>query len=230
MSDKTPRNLLYNDTYRIPSARMGGHAYDGGSYFVTICTKDRECHFGDIVAGADGEKKMILSVIGQFADEQIRNITTHCPYATVPLWVVMPNHVHLIMAIDGGMVPHPKRVINLLNANGTVETFHETSLCEMSSNNLGNACVSETFHETSLHDDAESNRGMHYVTRMQSWLSVVIRLFKSAVTKFSHENEIPFAWQTRFHDHVIRDREDMNRIADYITCNVQHWDEDCFNG
>lgn len=208
MSDKTPRNLLYNNLYRIPSARMGSHAYDGGSYFVTICTKDRECHFGDIVAGADGKKKMILSAIGQYADEQICNITTHCPYATVPLWVVMPNHVHLIVVIDGGMVPHPKRVINLLNANGTIETFHETS----------------------LHDDAESKRGMHYVTRMQSWLSVVIRLFKSAVTRFSHENEMPFAWQSRFHDHVIHDREDMNHIADYITCNVQHWDEDSFYG
>ncbi len=222
MSDKTPRSLLYNNLYRIPSARMGGHAYDGGSYFVTICTKDRECHFGDIVAGADGKKKMILSAIGQYADEQICNITTHCPYATVPLWVVMPNHVHLIVVIDGGMVPHKRRM--------NVETVCTPSLV----NHVDATLIQDGVHTVSTNarwkNPNEVNEFMREISKRKGWLSVAIGGMKRAVTKFSHENEIPFAWQARFHDHVIRDREDMNRIADYITCNVQHWDEDSFYG
>lgn len=207
MLGNTPRNLLYNNMYRIPSARMGGHAYDGGSYFVTICTKDRECHFGDIVVAAGGEKKMILSEIGQYADEQIRNITTHYPYATVPLWVVMPNHVHMIVVIDGGKVTH-------VDATVIQDGVHTVST---------NARWKEK-------DPKEVNEFMREISKRKGWLSVAIGGMKRAVTRFAHDKDISFAWQSRFHDHVIRDQEDMNRIADYITCNVLRWDEDCFNG
>lgn len=199
---KTPRNLLYNNLYRIPTARMNSQEYDGGAYFVTICTKKRAYHFGEIKSDIHGTKCMILSDIGRHTDDQIRNISTHCPYANVPLWVVMPNHIHMIVLIDGNMTPHPKRT-----SNPAVETFHETS---------------PKNHET-------APEAMEYVTQMQSWLSVVIRLFKSSITQFARISNIPFAWQSRFHDHIIRDTDDMNRIADYISHNVQRWDDDCFN-
>ena len=54
-----------------------------------------EHFFGKI---SDGEMK--YSEIGLFAVEQIANITSHYPYAEIPLYVVMPNHVHLIVFID----------------------------------------------------------------------------------------------------------------------------------
>ena len=90
-----PDNLFRNK-YRIPSARAVWHDYNGGAYFVTICTKDMAHFFGEIV---DGE--MCLTEIGRFADEQFRNVSSHYPYAKIPLWVVMPNHVHAIVMIDG---------------------------------------------------------------------------------------------------------------------------------
>jgi hypothetical protein len=52
---------------------------------------------------------------------------------------------------------------------------------------------------------------------------------KSAMTKFARNNDIDFAWQLRFHDRIIRDQNEMNRIADYIENNPQTWDTDCFN-
>ena len=90
-----PDNLFRNK-YRIPSARAVWHDYNGGAYFVTICTKDMAHFFGEIV---DGE--MCLTEIGRCADEQFRNVSSHYPYAKIPLWVVMPNHVHAIVMIDG---------------------------------------------------------------------------------------------------------------------------------
>ena len=63
---------------------------------MTICTKDMAHFFGEIV---DGE--MCLTEIGRCADEQFRNVSSHYPYAKIPLWVVMPNHVHAIVMIDG---------------------------------------------------------------------------------------------------------------------------------
>ena len=93
----------FQNKYRIESARASWHDYDGGSYFITICTKNRERFFGEIV---DGE--MVLSDIGKYTQKCIEEITQHNPYAEIPQFVIMPNHVHLIVIItapDGRDVP-----------------------------------------------------------------------------------------------------------------------------
>jgi hypothetical protein len=70
---------------------------------------------------------------------------------------------------------------------------------------------------------------MQFIDSYKGWLSIAIGGFKSAVTKFANENGIEFAWQTRFHDRIIRNQEEMNRIADYIENIPARWDMDCFN-
>ena len=62
----------------------------------------------------------------------------------------------------------------------------------------------------------------------RSVLGIVIGALKRAVTLFARRHEIEFAWQSRYHDHIIRDVTDGNRIAEYIENNVARWDEDCF--
>lgn len=86
---------LYRNKYRIPSARATWHDYNGGAYFVTICTRDMVHYFGEIV---DGE--MSMTEIGEYVQQCIKNIPQHNTYANVPAFVVMPNHVHLIVIID----------------------------------------------------------------------------------------------------------------------------------
>ena len=70
---------------------------------------------------------------------------------------------------------------------------------------------------------------MYTIANMQGWLSVVIGGVKSAVTKFARNNKIDFAWQSRFHDHIIGNQDEMNTIANYIENNPELWDSDCFN-
>lgn len=60
-------------------------------------------------------------------------------------------------------------------------------------------------------------------------LSVVIRGFKIAITRYANLNNIPFAWHSRFHEHIIRHEEEFNRITDYIKHNPQRWEDDCYN-
>ena len=56
----------FQDKYRIPSARLQNWDYGAaGSYFVTICTKDRECFLGEV-----RQQKMYLSEIGKIAETQ----------------------------------------------------------------------------------------------------------------------------------------------------------------
>ena len=59
-------------------------------------------------------------------------------------------------------------------------------------------------------------------------LSVVIGGFKRAVTLFARRNDMIFAWQSRYHDHIIRGINDFNRIGAYIRDNIGKWEEDCF--
>jgi REP element-mobilizing transposase RayT len=80
------------------SIRMQGHDYSlGGSYYITICTYDRECLYGDV---ADGE--MILSEYGQIVREEWERSTTIRPGLALDSYVVMPNHLHgLVTLVDG---------------------------------------------------------------------------------------------------------------------------------
>ena len=57
-------------------------------------------------------------------------------------------------------------------------------------------------------------------------LSVVIGGIKSAVSRWARNQQLPFAWQTRYHDHIVRNQEELNRIADYIENNVANWNKD----
>ena len=59
-------------------------------------------------------------------------------------------------------------------------------------------------------------------------LASVMRGFKSAITSFAKENNIPFQWQARFHDHIIRNHEEYLRISDYILNNIANWKDDKF--
>ena len=67
-------------------------------------------------------------------------------------------------------------------------------------------------------------------------ISTIIRSYKSVVTKNvrlsgiskSHLN-IDFAWQPRFHDHIIRNNQSFHQIQDYIEQNPEKWKEDRFH-
>ena len=86
----------FQNKYRIGTKRASWHDYNGGEYFITICTKDRVHYFGEIV---DGE--MQLSAVGKYTDECVQKISEHNPYAQIPEYVIMPDHIHLIVIISG---------------------------------------------------------------------------------------------------------------------------------
>lgn len=179
----------FQNKYRIDSARAKWHDYDDGFYFVTICTKNRECFFGTIE-----NNEIIFSEIGKYTYQQLKLFSEHSEYIEMLKSVIMPNHIHMILAIDKANLPHKKRDIPILQKIPETNDAHE-----------------------SVTDKA---------TKQQSWLSVVIRLFKQSVTRFADHNGIRFGWQERFHDHIIRNQKEMDFIVEYIENNIQRWDED----
>ena len=84
--------------YNLPqrkSPRATWHDYNGGRYFVTFCTKNHDLYFGDVVDG-----RMELSEIGEYALQCIEKIPEINDNVAVSEFVVMPNHVHMIVIID----------------------------------------------------------------------------------------------------------------------------------
>lgn len=65
-----------------------------GYYFVTICTKNKEEYFGDIV-----NNKINLNKYGQIAKQCWLNIPKHFPNVLFDEFLIMPNHIHGIIVI-----------------------------------------------------------------------------------------------------------------------------------
>ena len=72
-----------------------------GAYFITICVKHHKCIFWENVGASIARPhEPILSWCGKIADETIRSIPVHYPAITVDHYVVMPNHIHLLLQIN----------------------------------------------------------------------------------------------------------------------------------
>ena len=92
----------YKNKYRVESARRVGWDYSrAGEYFITICTKNKEMFFGDVV-GEGEEAEMRLSEIGKIAKNFWLEIPQHFDNATLDEFIVMPNHIHGIIIIYYG--------------------------------------------------------------------------------------------------------------------------------
>ncbi|MEH2416685.1 transposase [Nostoc sp.] len=78
------------------SIRLKDYDYtQEGAYFITICTKHRQCIFGDIKQG-----QMKLNFIGTIACEYWKEISQHFPHIQLDVFVIMPNHIHGILWIS----------------------------------------------------------------------------------------------------------------------------------
>lgn len=88
------------NTRRRQSTRLPRFDYTRqGAYFVTLCTRNRACLFGDIVNG-----EMRLNDIGNLADGLWQEIPVHFPQVEIDAWIVMPNHV--LREIHGVLLSH----------------------------------------------------------------------------------------------------------------------------
>lgn len=85
------------------SIRLKGYDYSqAGAYFITICTQDRVCLFGEIV---DGE--MRLNDMGRMVEFTWFDLPNHVDGLVLDAFVVMPNHVHGILVIVGAGSTEP---------------------------------------------------------------------------------------------------------------------------
>jgi REP element-mobilizing transposase RayT len=95
---------LYKKNFRIESSRLKEWDYSTPWwYYVTICTKDMKCCFGEIKRG-----KMILNDLGNIANQFWNEIPKHYRFVELDCYVIMPNHFHgttIINSVETGHAP-----------------------------------------------------------------------------------------------------------------------------
>jgi hypothetical protein len=91
--------------YHRQSIRLKGYEYSRtGAYFVTICTWNRECLFGNV---SDG--RMVLNDAGRIIERVWEDLPSRFPSIELDALGVMPNHVHGIIAMVGVGLALPKK-------------------------------------------------------------------------------------------------------------------------
>ena len=149
--------------------RLDGYDYSqAGYYFVTICIKDKHEILGEVVGAASGRPQMSLSNEGKIVESWICKISDKYPFVCVHNHVVMPNHIHMILAVQKDGRP-----------------------------------------------DAAPTIG----------IDRVIGYFKYQTTK---EIDIVGIWQRSYHDHIIRNEAEYQKIWHYIDQNPARWQDDCY--
>ena len=116
-------------------------------------------------------------------------------------FVVMPNHIHGILILNNPHNPgREKACLVSTTNNGTNSANPNTRL---------------------IGRNRFQNQG-------KNTISSIVGGYKSAVTKHARRLGFDFYWQSRFHDHIIRNEKSYLRIAEYVINNPLNWSDDCF--
>lgn len=144
--------------------------------------------------------KVVLSEIGKIAEKCWNEIPKHYLCVQIDKYVVMPNHIHgIIIIIDdiGAEDFQPLRPHIQKNINAEVENFQPLP---------------------------KINQYQKVITKS---LGSIIRGFKIGVTKSCNQQKCQhFALQRNYHEHIVRNENELNRIREYIINNPLQWQFD----
>jgi REP element-mobilizing transposase RayT len=180
------------------SIRIRGYDYTQASaYFVTLCTHQRRCLFGQIVDGA-----MYLNCSGQFIQTCWKNLPNHFPFIELDVFVVMPNHIHGIIII-------------------TEKTISSSVGAKHSCPDISNARESLSKNASPCPALPKGTKSGSLGAIVQNFKSVSTRKINRINSTLGET-----IWQRNYHEHIIRDQSSLHHIRQYITNNPQSWTED----
>jgi putative transposase len=133
-----------------------------GSYFVTICTFNKQPIFGNIVDGA-----MKRNPYGEIAAACWKDIPLHYPEVKNDVSIVMPNHVHGIIVIEDGvkqadLKTAPAKKHPLPEIIRAFKTFSAKRINELRSSG-GTQVWQKGYYEHVIRDEEEFTRIGEYV-------------------------------------------------------------------
>jgi len=141
--------------------RLKGYDYSTpGAYFITICTHNKQCILSDIVGeGFHTLPQNILTSIGIEVEKSIQYINDNDIGVKIDKYVVMPNHIHLILILDdsGGHGNPP-----LQNIIGQLKSY--------TTNKYGNVLWQRSYHDHIIRGEKDYQKIWEYIdTNVLIW-------------------------------------------------------------
>jgi len=181
------------------SLRLKGYDYThAGAYFVTICTQNRECLFGEVV---DGE--MRLNDAGRMVEKWWAELNNKFPNIETDENIVMPNHFHGIVVIAADRP-------GLTNGN----VGADLRVCPES--------TGANDEITGAHTGAPL-RGAPLPEIVQWFKTMTTNEYIRGVKTLDWPPFRGRIWQSNYYEHIIRDEASLNRIREYIANNPMQW-------
>ena len=186
----------FKNKYRIPSTRLPHWDYARNAAYFITICTRHRVHYFGEVV--DGG--MVLSEIGAIVQSEWLKTFEMRP--DMNLWqgayVVMPDHFHAIIGIGDN-------AYNSKNKTHRRDAMH---------------CVSTSDHKN------KSTSPKNKFGPQSKNLASIIRGFKIGVTKNARLINPDFEWQSRYHDHIIRNEKSFQSISNYIIHNPAKWQDD----
>lgn len=130
-----------------------------GSYFITICVRDKDeilwnCR-GDYKSPDSASETVRLSDYGTIVGLAIENIPKHYPQVAIDKYVIMPNHVHMILSIVGDM---DGRLITAPTLSRVIQQFKGYA-----SKQVGFTLWQKSFHDHVIRNESEYREICQYI-------------------------------------------------------------------
>jgi REP element-mobilizing transposase RayT len=194
--------MTYNpEIHHRYSIRLKGYDYSqAGRYFITICTQNRECLFGEIV-GAE----MNVNEYGKIVETEWLNLKIKYPNIELYEFVVMPNHFHGIL-----------QIVTVGAGFARPDTNTDTD-------RAGNPCPNNNPCPNTNPDAYRAGEPRPYGPTLGN----IVAYFKYKTTK---QIDLPVKlWQRNYYEHIIRNEQSYQNISCYIIRNPEKWQDDKFH-
>jgi len=191
------------------SIRLQDYDYSSeGAYFVTMCTQNRECLFGEIVNG-----QMILNEYGKIVEQCWNNLSNHYDNIELDAYVIMPDHFHGIIFIVS---------VNSVNAVDSVDSVNSVDSVDSVSVGAIHELPRQRQHELPRQQQKQRQQ-----QRRKMLLPKIVGRFKmNSAKQINQMRNTPgiSVWQRNYYEHIIRNDKSLENIRNYIINNPLQWD------
>ena len=198
--------MQYNpEIHHRHSIRLKNYDYSrAGMYFITICVQHKQSLFGKIENG-----KMILNDAGKMIEKWWEKLPAKFSNIKLNTYTIMPNHFHAIVEI----IENDDKIVG------------------------ANPCVCPNLRDYQNTHEYDKNKiqGRHAGLPLQK-LHLILQWFKTMTTNeyihgtktFGWKQFYKKLWQRNYFEHIIRNEQSYQFIADYIVNNPANWINDKF--
>jgi len=210
----------FAEKYRIKSTRLLNWNYSTpGHYFITICTLNQNNFLGKII-----NEKIIFSYKGNIVKEELIKTFEMRKSIFLDEYIIMPNHVHLLINILLKNPVETHRVRLFSNKYNRLFSNNKTRL-NLNNNRLNNI---KTPNINLINRDACNASLQQKSIKSQEVIPNIIKLFKGSVSSRCKKESLFFGWQSRFYDKIIASEKEYYFVKEYIKNNPKNWQKENF--